>query len=201
MYRLLEDHEEEYIQGIFLENLSKFDEKEIVGKIFKDNRCEIISTKTVEELSHFLSQVFNKKLQIKIVGSAKLGFSLKTLILNQNFRFFDITSDIDIAIISDELYDDFWSDTYKEFCKNYFWRDRNSFEKFFFRGWVRPDMLPQKLQRRNFWFDTMTEIRRDIFDDELKITAGLYKSTDFLMGYQTHCINQCKINWMAKNDK
>ncbi len=133
---------------------------------------------------------------VYIVGSAKLGYSYfkKTQ--------FSLESDIDIAIVSKELFEkyqqticDFQYDldncciqiTYKESVK-YF-----EFLRYFAKGWLRPDKLPFKgslENRRNEWFDyfkTLSYGKSEV--GNYKVSAGLYKDYYSLEKYIVNSFN------------
>lgn len=81
--------------------------------------------------------------EVLIVGSAKLGFSIAP---NKRYREFGDSSDIDIAIVSSSLFEKIWLQALESKESNgYFWdvQEKKSFQDYFFRGWIRPDKLPQ----------------------------------------------------------
>ncbi|MBW4605660.1 MAG: hypothetical protein KME22_00150 [Hassallia sp. WJT32-NPBG1] len=97
---------------------------------------------------------------VRMVGSAKLGFSIAPRKL---WNSFSEESDIDIAIISRTLFEQFWSELY-DFdiaLANRTERDEqtyNKFLKYFFKGWLRPDLFPFKYSRKNQWFEYFNSI-------------------------------------------
>ncbi|GAA4648233.1 hypothetical protein GCM10023116_05000 [Kistimonas scapharcae] len=121
--------------------------------------------------------------EVYITGSGKLGFSpLKK-------KEFDLDSDIDVAIISGDLFDNIL-----ELIRNYQMSLRASkrnvseqeiklyhqFLEYVAIGWIRPDKLPLSFQienLKNAWFDFFDSIsygRSEVGD--YKVTAGIFKS-------------------------
>jgi hypothetical protein len=121
--------------------------------------------------------------EVFITGSAKLGFSpLKE-------KQFDYDSDIDVAIVSNVLYEEIMesircyqmelrksrrSITTKEMDMYH------SFLEYVARGWIRPDKLPLsfKIQdMKNNWFDFFQSISYNKSEvGNYKVSAGVFKS-------------------------
>ena len=84
------------------------------------------------------------KNNIIVVGSAKLGFSIAP---RKRFRDIQDESDIDVAIIDEELFDSYWERLF-EFninVKSRSEKEEGLYQKFleyFFKGWLRPDLFP-----------------------------------------------------------
>ncbi len=124
--------------------------------------------------------IFN---EVFVTGSAKLGFSA----FKQ--KEFDYESDIDVAIVSTKLYEEFLesirsyqmelrkarrSVTEKE-LKMY-----HSFLEYVAIGWIRPDKLPLSFQIRdlkNNWFEFFKSISYNQSEvGDYKVSAGIFKS-------------------------
>ncbi|MCL9656272.1 hypothetical protein L2088_16325 [Pseudomonas protegens] len=162
------------------------------------------------ELSHALKISIRDTL---IVGSAKIGFSIKT----HDFTKFDDKfkktsqrkhkSDIDIAIVSQKLFDELSEQLYK-FTRHYDrdwisenWRINNYYstidptksklpDNFFYyyaKGWFRPDYLPESFPPP--WKETVSKWR-DILNR--KISIGLYRDWKHLKNYQTDHLEKIK---------
>lgn len=90
------------------------------------------------------------KSNIIVVGSAKLGFSIAP---RKRFRDIQDDSDIDVAIIDEDLFDSYWERLF-EFninIKSRSERDEELYQKFlqyFFKGWLRPDLFPFNFRER-----------------------------------------------------
>jgi hypothetical protein len=129
--------------------------------------------------------------EVFIVGSAKQGFSYY-----KNRDSFNLNSDIDVAIVSEELFEKFSNiitdyeyerrlklirltpDDYLSYLK---------FLKYYAIGWIRPDMSPPIVDR----FDadeTWEEFFRSISYGnsevgDYKVNAGVFKSYNHLIRY------------------
>jgi|GEM_PF-358976 len=151
---------------------------------------------------------------IIIVGSAKLGFTLRHKPKSENiderpaFSPFSESSDIDIAVVSDVLFDyvwkqclEFWHTSGYANSRSY-WSSGQSFRDYFFRGWMRPDKLPSEgeYHYKRDWFDFF---RRQLASEraagDYTINAGLYRESYFLETYQKIAINECCVQ--VKNTK
>jgi predicted nucleotidyltransferase len=127
-----------------------------------------------------------------MIGSAKLGFSIAPLKL---WKAFDDESDIDMVIISNEIFDEFWVDLY-DFNLELTDRteeEQERFEKFliyFFKGWLRPDLFPFSYEKKNQWFDFFNSISYGEFG-ERKITGAIFRNFHFYENY--HIQNVKKI--------
>ena len=141
-----------------------------------------------------------------IVGSAKIGFTLRHKPARGDeserlpFAEFNAGSDVDVAIISDRLFDDIWKACFSFWhTSGYanagaYWPTGKHFRDYFFRGWMRPDHLPSQgsFKYKNDWFDYFRRLTSARAAGDYKITAGLYRESYFLEAYQTIAINQCK---------
>lgn len=151
-----------------------------------------------------------------IVGSAKLGFSIKSKELNLFDAKFESTkalsdrSDIDIAIINKEFfdkttrhifslsrrYDKAWID--QNWTRNDFYRhiedDEDSifqrYCKYVAMGWLRPDLLPLQYHNNAPWGDTVTKWKRKYL--QRKISVGIYSDWFYLKNYQIKSLETLK---------
>lgn len=144
-----------------------------------------------EEISnHFKIQ----QTQVYIVGSAKLGFSISP---SKMFRELNDDSDIDVAIIDNKLFDEYWKNLYS-FNINLVSRSTEEdrrykrFVDYFFRGWVRPDLMPVRMS--NEWFEYFKILYGKY---NRKVAVGIYKDNEFFMGY--HRDNILRIRKELKN--
>lgn len=128
--------------------------------------------------------------EIYITGSAKLGFS------PHKEKLFDYDSDIDVAIISEALFNRFL-----ETIRKYQMELRSSretvskselymyhqFLEYVAIGWIRPDMLPLKFQVKALkkdWFRFFSSISHGKSEvGNYKVSAGVFKSYTHLEEY------------------
>lgn len=126
---------------------------------------------------------------IIVVGSAKLGFSIAP---HKRYRDILDESDIDVAIIDDELFDSYWEKLF-EFninIKSRSEKDQETYDKFlqyFFRGWLRPDLFPFEYKGKNEWFDFFNKISYKKYDKR-KVAAAIYKNEYFFKQYHKSAI-------------
>ena len=145
---------------------------------------------------------------IAIVGSAKLGFSIKPEESNSGlylYKSFDFNytqdnseekSDIDIAIISSSLFDKQLLELYK-YTRSY--KDLSGFRgnsyaphsKSIVKGWLRPDRIPKDYNISN----TIDDFRKEYKNKyQRKINFGIYKSWDYFESYHINNIKTLKVN-------
>lgn len=140
---------------------------------------------------------------ITIVGSAKLGFTIthkrawKHIPARPMFSPFSENSDVDVAIVSDALFDDIWKRCFRFWQESGYgddyWQEGPNFRDYLFRGWMRPDKLPSEgnFTYRNEWFDFFRRLTSERAAGDYKITAGLYREAYFLESYQQSAIRRC----------
>ena len=128
--------------------------------------------------------------EIYITGSAKLGFSpFKNTI-------FSYDSDIDVAIVSEKLFDEIM-----ESIRHYQMQLRNArlavsvyeinkyhkFLEYGAIGWMRPDHLPHSFRVKELkddWFDFFTSISYGKSEiGNYKVSAGVFKTYEHLEKY------------------
>lgn len=144
---------------------------------------------------------------VLIVGSAKLGFTLRHKKARDEededrpaFSPFSDNSDIDVAIVSDALFDGIWKRCFEFWhssgyaAATGYWPRGKHFRDYIFRGWMRPDHLPSEggFTYRSEWFDFFRALTSDRAAGDYKISAGLYREAYFLESYQHIAINRCK---------
>lgn len=149
---------------------------------------------------------------IAIVGSGKLGFSLKpdkTYTGYYNFDKFDNAfntnsqnkkSDLDIAIVSSTLFDQQLVNLFNytsQYIKVDIWNertDRNSFAKYILKGWLKPDFIPKGYEISSE-INKMANLYEKMFQREINI--GIYKSWFFFENYHLNNIQKIKNNIIA----
>lgn len=129
---------------------------------------------------------------IGIAGSAKLGFSLNP---TKNFRNFNDTSDVDIIIVSQRLFNEFWEqylyDSYKPTTKI-----NNIYDVGFciFRKYMRLDCFRNN-EYYNIWQKKIGGFEKDI---QLRFQIGndihyrIFESWDSVKMYYVSSINKLK---------
>ncbi len=145
-----------------------------------------------------------------IVGSAKLGFTLTykeaknaTEEDRPPFSPFSDTSDVDVAIVSDRLFDEMWKHCFEFWHQSgyskgtAYWPRGKNFRDYIFRGWMRPDCLPTEasIPLRTEWFEFFRGISNDRLAGDFPIKAGLYRERYFLERYQWQSLDKAYEDW------
>jgi hypothetical protein len=121
--------------------------------------------------------------EIYITGSAKLGFS------PHKNKDFDLDSDIDVAIISEKLFEKVMLQitefqmalrSSRKSLQKHELDTYHSFLEYTAMGWIRPDKLPIKFQMKelkNDWFDFFHSLSYGKSEvGNYKVAAGIFKS-------------------------
>ena len=132
-----------------------------------------------------------------VVGSARLGFSLAP------DRFgtpFGEHSDIDVLVVSSELFDKSWLNIL--FYRKVPWTslrpntrkqiDAHREEHFVFRGWIYPDSISQALDIGNDWINTFNGLSTIPELSDMDIKGRLYRTWDHVEIYQRQSLNRLK---------
>lgn len=141
-----------------------------------------------------------------MVGSGKLGFSLsekkifdketrELIETKPRLRAFGDESDLDIAIVSPSLFNNYWRQVYKFSRQKPLWYKEKLFKLNMFEGWMRPDQLPSstgKFQVKKEWFEYFSNLTASGKYGDLTIAAGLYSDWEFVEAYQLKSIMECK---------
>lgn len=188
--------------------------KEDFIQICKSNKPDIIVQKhIIEDDTFFFSEVvkgkefdFKKDIasilgvhirDIVIVGSGKLGFSLKPDSAEQGlflFKDFDFNkkSDLDVGVISSELFDKEMKNLYDfmGFHKS-IWDTRNSFAKFTLKGRIAIRFLPPS-------FNLTDEVKKVVEKYKMEygreINIEIYKSWHYFETYHRENIKNIQVN-------
>lgn len=128
--------------------------------------------------------------RVFVVGSSKLGFSIAP---NKLFRELTEESDIDVAVVDSALFEVLWK---RYFDNNirllYRTEDEenryNQFLQYFFRGWIRPDLLPNSFVDKREWFNYFDSISYTLYDNR-KVAAAVYKDDYFFRRYHEENIS------------
>ncbi|MEP2101918.1 MAG: hypothetical protein ABJP02_10455 [Parasphingorhabdus sp.] len=176
--------------------LANSNNQTLLDRFYFGGTCAVLSSEQEAELRRLVSGKYGVNMRDVIVtGSAKLGFTTVAKIDRPIFSEFGNTSDIDIAIISEDLFLRFWKkvfDYQNEHGNN--WHDSNSFRKYHLRGWMRPDRLPagENFPSSNEWFEFFRELTSSGKFGHYKITAGVYFNEYFWNQYVSLAFDQCR---------
>lgn len=137
--------------------------------------------------------------QVVMVGSGKLGFSI---VDKKRYRSFGEISDLDIAIVTPNLFDRIWEEVFRRKGQFGIWPEESRFSLYLARGWIRPDTLPL----RNFglttdWWKFFDSLAASGEFGRYRIRGGLYRDWAFLKGYQTLAVLGCKEDLESKPEE
>lgn len=183
----------------FRENLLLKSAEEIVEERILTKDAKHLSTEQITFIKNKIANWYNinqEEIQIYIVGSAKLGFSISEKNSNGNkkprFRKFDIDSDIDVAIVSEKIFSEIWSSFSSfSFSKSYYPWDSNKLGDYLVSGSLRPDKFPSIFQSKRWW-DCIRLLSNNRKLKRRKVRACLYYSTEMLKNYQIRSVFDCQ---------
>ena len=174
----------------FQEDLVRLNDDTVFQKYIAFGDSYILTPELYFELKHDIAVKFGvHSTQVILVGSAKLGFSIAP---NKRYQHFGDESDLDVAVISQDLFDALWSIAFDYWNVAGDWNRGADFRDYLFRGWVRPDCLPPSIQLADDWFEYFRQLTAGQRFGPFKISAGVYKSWRFLARYQEIAIAQCR---------
>ena len=194
---MLNELEERLYQ--FKEDLELLSPIQIVRKHIIFGECCMLSQREYFNLRSEVADHFGlHPNEVLVVGSTKLGFSVAP---DKQYRLFRDTSDIDIALVSSTLFNEFWKEVFRYEQEGRNWPEYAEFVDYFFRGWIRPDKLPESpiFPLRKNWWNFFQDITNSGRYGDYKIAGGLYKSYFFLENYQKICVQKC-INSLEENN-
>lgn len=191
----------------FKSDLISLTPAEMFARYVKIDRCMGAAEIDEGALREKIASRFNLDLQdVIIVGSAKLGFTLTHKPASARaeerpvFSPFCESSDVDVAVVSDTLFDniwkrcfEFWHSSGYSYADGYWPRGRR-FRDYIFRGWMRPDHLPSEggFTYKSEWFDFFRKLTSERAAGDYRISAALYRETYFLEVYQQSAFNKCR---------
>ena len=141
-------------------------------------------------LKHGISERFELHTsQVILVGSGKLGFSIAP---RKRYRHFGDLSDLDVAIVSSELFQAIWVEVFEYWRDRRYWERYQQFKDYLFRGWLRPDLLPPSIESSYEWFDFFRKLTASGRYGPYKISAGIYQSWRHLESYQQTSVIGCR---------
>ena len=103
-------------------------------------------------------------------------------------------SDVDVAIVSHELYEKVWHEVHQYSLGGADWPNQARFEKYLAWGWIRPDLLPRSTSFAfsNGWFEFFQGLKADRIAGPCKIAAAIYHDLSFLIKYQKGSVMKCR---------
>ena len=174
----------------FRSDLKTLTDKIMVQKHITSGESFVLAEDQYFSLKYDVSEQFElHPSQIIVVGSGKLGFSI---VPRKRYRPFGDESDLDVAIVSDDLFHALWARVFEYWNDRGYWEREAPFKNYLFRGWLRPDHLPPSVQRSVQWFEYFRRLTASGKYGPYKISAGIYKSWSYLENYQETAVAQCR---------
>ncbi len=173
---------------------------DVVSEIILAPGAKFVSQDAISHATALLRSTFQiadqYQLEVVVVGSAKLGFSIaeKPVPGKQSlprYREFDpINSDIDLAIVSQKLFYEIWRDlsVYSHRQTPFPWQ--SPLANYLVLGWLRPDKFPSNQRPLNCqrWWELFNELSASSIFGRRKVRGGLYFNKDFLSQYQQRAV-------------
>ena len=150
---------------------------------------------TYFELRHRVAEQFHvHPNEVIVVGSCRLGFSIKR---NARYRAVRSSSDVDLSVVSAEIFDLYWDAVFKVSRADMVWKNSDLAKRFktsLFRGWIEPRHLPShpSFAIGQEWTEFFDQLVRSRICGLRGITARLYRTWDRLEAYQEIMISECR---------
>ena len=180
----------------FKNDLKSKNDVHMISKYFyNDYTPAAISLEAYHELRWEIKEHFELEsiFDVFLVGSGRLGFSIKP---GAQFRPFNDQSDLDIVIVSKNLFEKYWKAARDSRISLEEWKNKGVYENYFFEGWMRPDKLRcggEELDVKEWW-KFFGELSRTRKYGPYSINGGLYYSLDFLEHYQRDAIERIRVS-------
>ena len=129
-----------------------------------------------------------------LVGSCRTGFSLKP---ERRYRPTRGDSDLDLAIVSADRFDDYWDSVFRFGNENRAWMKSPGFDNFtrqLFNGWIDPRGLPsdRRFKQALEWVGYFNALMRSRKFGARRITTRLYRTWERLETYQAIMVRRCR---------
>jgi predicted nucleotidyltransferase len=183
--------------AVFQADLQTLPVKDVIRKHISTGPLHAFTDHEYYELRSTIAAEFElHPSSIVVVGSTRIGFSLNP---KHRYQLVQESSDIDVAIVSQERFDDYWERVFQYSRADLAWKAR-TFKTNLFRGWIDPRYLPntRTFESAEKWvrfFDGLMQSRKY---GRRRITARLYRSWDRLEAYQEHAVMACKLSARTK---
>lgn len=179
----------------FKADLLALDDSTLLDRHFYTGGAAMLNTAQSASLRRDIARKFDVPMRdVVIVGSAKLGFTLVAKAGRPPFSPFGDESDIDVAIISERLYLKYWRSTFAHWQQSGDWTRIETFKKYLFRGWLRPDLLPATpdFPEREEWWNFLLDLQNTGSYGPYKIRTGVYYDEHFWESYAKSAFQGCR---------
>lgn len=176
-------------------DLASEDNTTLVDRYYYSTTGPILSNEQQASLRRRVSDQLEVSIRdVILVGSAKLGFTLRNKPSRPRLSHFGDSSDIDVAIISGPLFIKYWEAAFAHWSDKGDWFKADKFRKYLFRGWLRPDMLPTEPEftLSKEWFEFFRGLQATGEFGGYKIAAGIYLNERFWEEYVGSSLTECR---------
>jgi len=168
---------------------------QIVQQEITTGNSRIVSNGRYQKLREHFAGAFgvSPSRDVLMVGSAKLGFSIKP---KRRYQPFGNESDVDVAIVSPQLYGRLWAEVRECRSARVQWDsvdNLNHLKNDHLAGVIKPYLLPTSrvAPSKGLMFDLCAEIQRlDIV--EVPVTLAVWYDIDCLEAYQCRAVRECQ---------
>lgn len=179
----------------FREDVAKEDIHDVIQKHITTGDPVAIPVSTYFTLRLMIAKKFQlHPSSVILVGSCRTGFSLKP---DKRYRPVGPDSDVDIAIVSSDLFDAYWDRVFDLARTDRGWAHTNTgkrFAKDLFSGWITPRTLPNlpRFSNGRAWAEFFDELTATRICGIREINARLYRSWERLEAYQEIMVTRCR---------
>jgi len=179
----------------FSKYVADANDKQVFDRYYYSGSSAVLSSEQETELRRRISDQFNISMrEVFLVGSAKIGCTLTHKPKRAPLSPFGDESDVDVAIISEQLFNQYWKLVFDHWADAGDWSKAGKFKSYLFRGWLRPDMMPvdSEFPISNDWFEFFRSLQASGVSEGYKISAGIYHGDDFWERYASTALASCR---------
>ena len=116
----------------FKSELGQLAPVDVVRKHIIHGNCAFVEDSAYFELRSIVAQKYGVHTNdVLVVGSSKLGFSIAP---TKRYRHFGDRSDVDLVIVSEDLFDRIWKAVHAFWDRRGFWEREAEFKSYLFQG-------------------------------------------------------------------
>lgn len=180
----------------FRRDISREDDKTLVDRYYYSTSGPVLTNEHQAKLRREISDKLSVSIRdVLLVGSAKLGFTLRHKPGRPPLSHFGDGSDIDVAIVSAPLFTQYWEATFSYWAQRGDWTRADEFKRYLFRGWLRPDKLPSDpdFPVADEWFEFFPLLQASGEFGGYKVAAGIYLNEHFWEEYVCSSLSDCRL--------
>lgn len=180
----------------FKHDIDQYDNKTLVDRYYYSTSGPVLDNDQQASLRREISNYLDVSVRdVVLVGSAKLGFTLRSKPNRPALSHFGDASDIDVAIISSPLFLRYWQETFSHWLEVGEWDAATKFREYLFRGWLRPEKLPRGagFPLSKDWFEFFRHLQATGRYGGYKIAAGIYLNEHFWEEYVGSALSECRL--------